>query len=227
MNIIEYAPLALRTAKRMPTMYMDRWHAAVGMTTEIGETYDAYKRHEIYGKPLDSVNVLEELGDYAWYLNLHMSLTGVVLEKLTGNGDADGTFKVPTDAHRLLLSLGAITSNVLMDTGIPQDENYLENNQTLCGEALFAVARLAELNGSSLSQVLQTNIDKLAARYGDKYSDYKALNRDAVAERAVLDGRTDGRVVSSAPNLQQVPKGTDPAAGLFGVLEDSDGTANN
>ena len=191
MNIQEYAPLALRTAKRMPTVYMDRWHAAVGMITELGELADAYKRHEIYGKPLDSANALEEAGDFCWYLILHMSLTGVHLDKLAGEGDKNRQFLVPSEAHRYLLCLTACATTFMISTGALNDEDYASMNQQLCGEALFAIGRLAELNGSSLGQVLQTNIDKLALRYGDKYSDYKALNRDVAAERVVLDGSSN------------------------------------
>ena len=34
-----------------------------GVVGEIGELMDAYKRHIAYGKELDRINVLEEIGD--------------------------------------------------------------------------------------------------------------------------------------------------------------------
>jgi NTP pyrophosphatase (non-canonical NTP hydrolase) len=42
-------------------------HAAMGLCTEAGEIMDAVKRHLIYGKPLDFVNLMEEQGDTFWY----------------------------------------------------------------------------------------------------------------------------------------------------------------
>ncbi len=42
-------------------------HAAMGLATEAGEFVDALKKHIFYGKVLDGVNLMEELGDVSWY----------------------------------------------------------------------------------------------------------------------------------------------------------------
>ncbi len=42
-------------------------HATQGMVTEAGEMVDVIKKHLFYGKPLDEVNLMEELGDSFWY----------------------------------------------------------------------------------------------------------------------------------------------------------------
>jgi len=42
-------------------------HACMGLTTETGELTDQLKKHIFYGKPLDEVNLIEELGDLFWY----------------------------------------------------------------------------------------------------------------------------------------------------------------
>src|ERR1044072_8062077 len=55
-------------------------HAAMGMTTEVGELMDALKRHIFYGKPLDFVNLAEEAGDNAWYWAILVD----VVEKMSG-----------------------------------------------------------------------------------------------------------------------------------------------
>lgn len=47
-------------------------HAAIGLTTESGELIDALKKHIFYGKPLDTVNLKEELGDLLWYVAIAM-----------------------------------------------------------------------------------------------------------------------------------------------------------
>lgn len=43
-------------------------HAALGMQTEAAEFSDAIKKSLFYGKPLDVVNLKEELGDLFWYV---------------------------------------------------------------------------------------------------------------------------------------------------------------
>jgi len=43
-------------------------HMAVGISGESGELLDAIKKYVIYKKPLDRVNVVEELGDLEFYM---------------------------------------------------------------------------------------------------------------------------------------------------------------
>ena len=45
-------------------------HAAIGVSGEAGELLDAIKKHVIYNKPLDLANVIEELGDIEFYLQM-------------------------------------------------------------------------------------------------------------------------------------------------------------
>jgi len=55
-------------------------HAMIGMATETGELQDAVKKHLIYGKPLDLVNVMEECGDTLWYIALALDASGFTFE---------------------------------------------------------------------------------------------------------------------------------------------------
>lgn len=117
----QYQQLALRT-ERTPEIVFDRnmsrlFHGMVGICTEAGELQDMVKKHVIYGKPFDRLNIKEELGDILWY-----------------------------------------------------------------------VALAADAYGFTLEEVMQRNIDKLQARYGDKFSSDAALNRDLEREKAALEG---------------------------------------
>lgn len=93
-------------------------HAGIGMTTEAGEFIDMLKKHIFYGKPLDLVNLREEIGDLLWY----------------------------------------------------------------CAIAVDAL-------GTNMDDVMTINIDKLKARYPDKFSEFLAENRDLETERAILEGK--------------------------------------
>lgn len=109
----EYDSVAFRSSQ-IETLKIE--HAAYGLVTEAGEILDALKKHKIYGKPLDLVNLKEEAGDVLWYL-----------------------------------------------------------------------ARLATAAGFSFEEAMQANIAKLSKRYGEKFSEASALNRDTEAERKVLE----------------------------------------
>jgi NTP pyrophosphatase (non-canonical NTP hydrolase) len=56
-------------------------HAVMGMVTEAGELMDAVKRHLIYGKPFDFVNLKEENGDSFWYQALLARASGFTFEE--------------------------------------------------------------------------------------------------------------------------------------------------
>ena len=45
-------------------------HAALGVAGEAGELVDAVKKYTIYNKPLDLENVVEELGDLEFYMEM-------------------------------------------------------------------------------------------------------------------------------------------------------------
>ena len=47
-------------------------HAQMGMQTETAEFTDALKKSLFYDKPLDVVNLKEELGDLMWYMAIAM-----------------------------------------------------------------------------------------------------------------------------------------------------------
>lgn len=59
----------------------DLWHHATGVVGEAGELIDAVKKHAIYNKPIDRVNVVEELGDIEFYLEGIRQNLGITREE--------------------------------------------------------------------------------------------------------------------------------------------------
>lgn len=55
-------------------------HALLGLQTEAGELADPVKKHIYYGRPLDLVNLREEIGDCLWYLAIACDALGTTLE---------------------------------------------------------------------------------------------------------------------------------------------------
>lgn len=77
----EYQKLALRTAKRVDMQY-DLSHAALGVSGEAGEFADAIKKHVVYGRQLDRINCIEELGDILWYVALACDTLGITMQEV-------------------------------------------------------------------------------------------------------------------------------------------------
>jgi hypothetical protein len=49
------------------------------------------------------------------------------------------------------------------------------------------VCTFCYVNNIEISVILDTNIEKLKARYGEKFSSTKAINRDLEKERKILE----------------------------------------
>lgn len=73
LTVEQYQVLASRTEslkESIPPLAIRLLHGTTGIQTESGELADGVKRHVFYGKPLDVVNVKEEIGDLMWYVAL-------------------------------------------------------------------------------------------------------------------------------------------------------------
>lgn len=73
-DVQDYSPVVARIALLPPELM----HAMLGITSEAGEVADQFKRHLIYGKELDEINLMEEIGDLFWYcaiLSKHLDIS--------------------------------------------------------------------------------------------------------------------------------------------------------
>lgn len=196
MNFKEYAPLAMRTCKELPTADHIN-HMCLGIVGEMGELVDAIKKAYVYGKGIDQTNIVEEVGDVSWYTAGLVQCFPALADWL----DSD-ELKQSINYEKLEIARENITRTILLNAMsaanlaadlmmFADDDNLQDANAEqvakALGTALFATAVLLEVD---LSQVFEVNIAKLAKRYGDKYSDYAATNRDLDAERAVLEAGT-------------------------------------
>ena len=60
---------------------IDLLHGAVGVSGEAGELLDAIKKYVVYNKPLDRENVVEEISDCLFYLQVIMNRLGITREE--------------------------------------------------------------------------------------------------------------------------------------------------
>ena len=85
----DFIKLAIRTESTKTPLQLDLYpdctpdrllHAAMGLSTEANEFLDPIKKHLFYGKPLDLVNLKEELGDMLWYMAIAMDALDTTFE---------------------------------------------------------------------------------------------------------------------------------------------------
>jgi NTP pyrophosphatase (non-canonical NTP hydrolase) len=81
-----YVESVLRTAPERTEIRLDKdsvdlLHGAMGIVTEAGELLDVLKKFIFYNKPVDFVNLLEEVGDLLWYVTFLSARLNINIEE--------------------------------------------------------------------------------------------------------------------------------------------------
>lgn len=82
--VTEFTPDFVRLEGKSPehNMIVARViHACLGLMSETGEIADALKKHIIYGRELDLINLMEESGDVSWYQALLLTAVKHTMEE--------------------------------------------------------------------------------------------------------------------------------------------------
>ena len=82
MDIKTYIKEASRTSAVLDTKWQDEMHYVMGMVTEVGELMDVYKKELAYDKPMDVINMAEEIGDLMWYIANYCRVMGFDFEEI-------------------------------------------------------------------------------------------------------------------------------------------------
>ena len=186
-TILEYQGLAARTCPNLPGEHENERHMNLGVITEIGEVLDIFKKNLAYGKPIDVVNLGEELADISWYIVNKCRFHEIPLEEdfdtvkaevkelldtqMFTEQDLPLTLKAEALMHPLLQAYCGPTNNIF-SAPIVQ---------------LAILANIAEWYELDFFQLLTNNINKLKVRYPERFTEEAAQNRDLEAERAELE----------------------------------------
>lgn len=193
MHLNDYHDLAQRTAKQFPTRNENLNHAALGMATELIESLSSKT----------SEHAAEELGDLCWYLPVTCQALGVKLGDMVSVGLRRPVEQVTTEYFDALSAeddsegwvQAGLTSTGNLITMVKRLVIYdKELTVEMRAEAhadlymtLRYVALASRLQASTtLTAVLQANIDKLKKRFPDAYSNEAAEGR---ADKAGADAR--------------------------------------
>lgn len=186
-NILEYQGLAARTCPTLEEEGANERHMNLGVITEIGEALDIFKKYLAYNKPMDLVNLGEELADMTWYIVNKCRFEDLLLDE-----DFD---EVLADTKEL------IDNRMFTQEGLPNELKaeavltmllapYCAPVSNMFSAPIIQLAMLyhvASWFDLDFFQCLTNNIEKLKVRYPEKFTEEAAQNRDLKAERAELE----------------------------------------
>lgn len=167
----------------------DLLHGALGLATEAGEFLEA----SLYG--LDRVNAKEELGDITWYIPPICRALGTTIEQVEdalgapdiGPGSVLTTPTLLDVAGRLCVE-AAHVQDVLKRTvyyGAPLNSEAIIHR---LGRIIHLIRHACVLLDTDHDEVKAININKLKARFPDRFTEAGAIERDTQHERVVLEG---------------------------------------
>lgn len=169
-------------------------HIALGLSSELSELVSMLTSGQV-----DDINLAEELGDIFWYCAISVDVLGV------GSGEV---FSFATDAERSrrlsTLQRGSpILPRLIYDLTIYVGElSDLVKKHVFYGKlidvehyvnSLACIVHTSEhilhVFGITAQDAMDRNIAKLRSRYGEKFTEAKALERNLDLERTILEGR--------------------------------------
>ncbi|HLX53506.1 MAG TPA: hypothetical protein VKR58_06180 [Aquella sp.] len=171
-------------------------HATIGLTTEIGECFEAWTiaAADNLGR-YDRKNLEEEIGDIFWYTGLLLDAAGFPLKDLQEFDDSYLEDFLPAwNNLRTDLALQYVLINCTKLLDIAKKYFVYGKKDVFIGDALAGLTEAhihnlyllcASLNLNP-EELRQMNCNKLQARYGDGFSNDAALNRNVEAERAAM-----------------------------------------
>ena len=179
----EYINLASRTLPDLGSEEDNSLHMKMGLETEKGEFLDVFKKFHAYKKPIDWVNVGEELADYLWYS------AGLITFSLKYNKSEEYLDDLE---ERLKESFKELKKSFNEETVEKREAPVVValNFYTDLGSSINDIYKIyyyclyADLD---FWQILTNNIEKLKVRFPEKFTEDKALNRDLDSERKQLE----------------------------------------
>lgn len=189
-TLAEYQQLAARTCSDLGSPEENLLHMNLGIITEIGEFLDPIKKNLAYKKPLDKVNLGEELADAAWYIANRNRLLAPIHWSQIEDAPEIGFKALIEDFDKHFGKLEKIDDVIQAALGVQPDaeEFDVHNLAAFMGTPtmaiLYTIAQYYELD---FFQLLTNNIEKLKIRYPEKFTEEKALNRDLNCERQALE----------------------------------------
>lgn len=176
---------------RLDKELVDVLHGCLGISGEVSEIHEAFLNVNFCYKSLDTVNLEEEVGDICWYIaNISNALN------YNANWLRHTTLVEQTKEYALAsffvksIKMSVISGKIVDAVKRKIYYNTDLNKEELCDnvqELIKLVYGMAHSLGVKVETIHSKNIQKLTARYGTKFTEDAAKNRDLDAERKILE----------------------------------------
>ena len=190
MNWSEYLPLAEKTLSTQfnceDEFHQKLLHAIIGSLTEVEEILDNYKDGELTTDINSQGSLGEEVADICWYLSILYRELGITESKIDLS-----EFKIEKSFDTLLSFLKVSLKFLdLIKKKIYYGKEISKELMIELSEKMYSlILHYVILNGVDVNEILDKNIAKLKARYGEKFTSEKAINRDLEVERIILENK--------------------------------------
>lgn len=175
--------------KRVDLHLLDVLHGTLGISGEISEIHEAYDNVFYDDNKIDLVNLQEELGDICWYLANLATALGYEANWQYYPNKNDGE---PDFRSFLIKSIkmSAISGKVVdfikrkVYYGVDKSEDELKG---YIDSMIKLVCGMAQDLTIHIDDAKEKNLNKLKERYGKKFSEKAAVERNIDKEREVLE----------------------------------------
>jgi NTP pyrophosphatase (non-canonical NTP hydrolase) len=188
MKLDQFVTDATRTESRIEqvTLNADVFNDLVTALVSVGTILDQVKKNTFYKKPYKISEIQDLIRKAQSSLD---SVAFVMHDQEFPNEKFDTTTAVdPRIFHSVV---GIATEAVELLQAITLDSNIVDevNLREEFGDLLWYIAIGVDKTGGNFDGIFEKVIAKLKARFGDKFTSDRAINRDLVTERAILEGK--------------------------------------
>lgn len=186
----EYLPLAEKTLSTQfhcnKEIEQKLLHAIIGSLTEVEELLDNYEDGKLITNINEQGSVAEESADIFWYISILFRELNIGNHNYTLNDE----FNLKTPFNTLLV----FTKLSLKFLDLLKKKIYYNKpiNNDIMVDLSIKMQAIMEYYcfqyNTNVGDILERNIAKLKARYGEKFSSERAINRDLETERTILEG---------------------------------------
>lgn len=172
-------------------------HATMGILTEFQELLENHHGEE------DMVNIKEETADVLWYIAILAREYSIEMPSKDMINWYDCETLVMESLKETLVLLDILKKKLFYNKPIDEEKVKFITTYVLTNMMSY----LSHYN-IDMGDCLQTNINKLKSRYGDKFSSEKAIERDLIKERKILESKADAETFFNSIETPPKPNET-------------------
>ena len=181
----EYLPLAEKTLSTQfncdELFHQKILHSVIGSLTEVEEILENYVNGELITDVNKQGSIAEETADIFWYISILYRELEITDHQY--NIEKKNPFEILLDFTKVSLKfLDLLKKKIYYNKDIDNSLMIDLSSRMYCLMVNFCYQY-----NTDISNILDKNIDKLRARYGDKFSSEKAINRNLEVEKQILE----------------------------------------